>query len=52
MRYLKKYNESKGDIKDLDWSLIKDCLLEVFDSVDNIKGCYLSSTSSKSKNNK
>jgi hypothetical protein len=40
MRYLKKYNESKGDIKDLDWSLIKDCLLEVFDSVDNIKGQF------------
>jgi hypothetical protein len=40
MRYLKKYNESMGDIRDLDWSLIKDCLLEVFDSVDNIKGQF------------
>jgi hypothetical protein len=39
MRYLKKYNESKGDIKDLDWSFIKDCLVEVFDSVD-IKGQF------------
>jgi hypothetical protein len=40
MRYLRKYNESKGDIKDLDWSFIKDCLVEVFDSVDNIKGQF------------
>jgi hypothetical protein len=39
MRYLKKYNESKGDIKDLDWAFIKDCLVEVFESV-NIKGQF------------
>ena len=34
MKYLKKYNESKDEIKDLDWSFIKDCLLETFDSVN------------------
>lgn len=40
MRYLRKYNESKGDIRDLDWSFIKDCLSEIFDSVDNTKGLF------------
>ena len=40
MKHLRKYNESMGDVRDLDWSLIKDCLLEVFDSVDNIKGQF------------
>lgn len=36
MRYLRKWNESveENKIRDLDWSLIKDCLLETFDSVD------------------
>jgi hypothetical protein len=34
MRYIKKFNESKEEIKDLDWSFIKDCLLETFDSVN------------------
>ena len=40
MRYLRKYNEVKGDIKDLDWVFIKDCLVEVFESVNNIKGQF------------
>jgi hypothetical protein len=36
MRYLRKCNESveENKIRDLDWSLIKDCLLETFDSVN------------------
>ena len=40
MKHLRNFNESMGDISDLDWSLIKDCLLEVFDSVDDIKGQF------------
>ena len=34
MKYIKKFNESKGEIKDLDWSFIKDCLLDAFESVN------------------
>jgi hypothetical protein len=34
MRYLKKWNESKAEIRDLDWYFIKDCLLDTFESVN------------------